>query len=65
MSALLKPCPFCGSEARWATSTEADDWEILCSNIQCPVFFFGGDHTGTELANAWNTRTPQADKEEK
>jgi hypothetical protein len=52
----LKPCPFCGSEARWAASSEAEDWEILCTNQECPVIFIGGDHTGVELERAWNTR---------
>lgn len=52
----LKPCPFCGSPARWPASTESEDWEIQCSRESCPVMFIGGDETGRELAAAWNRR---------
>lgn len=53
----LKSCPFCGSPARWANTTEEEDWEIQCSNPDCPIIFIGGGElTGEELERIWNTR---------
>lgn len=52
----LKPCPFCGSKARWATTMGGDDsWEIQCSNNDCCLVVFSGN-TGNETLAAWNTR---------
>jgi hypothetical protein len=53
---VLHNCPFCGSEARWANTDVDQDWEIQCSNVNCPVIFIGTDETGRELATAWNNR---------
>src|ERR1700734_1986780 len=50
----LKPCPFCGTAARWAAASESEGWEIQCSNAECPVIFIGMDHTGNALEKAWN-----------
>jgi hypothetical protein len=59
MEQELQCSPFCGSSARWANTTEEEDWEIQCSNVECPVIFIGGDETGEELLRAWNTRAGQ------
>lgn len=59
MSQELKPCPFCGSEARWATTMGGDDsWEIQCSNNDCCLVVFSGN-TGEETCTAWNTRASE------
>lgn len=52
----LKPCPFCGSEARWATTDGGDDsWEIQCTNDDCCIVLFAGASCRETLI-AWNTR---------
>lgn len=56
----LLPCPFCGGAARWATSTEDDDWEIQCSNQNCGIMLFCCGATGEETAANWNTRSESA-----
>lgn len=58
MSQDLKPCPFCGAEARW--DEESGDWEILCPNRNCPLTFKGDDHIREELESAWNYRRNEA-----
>ena len=52
----LLPCPFCGSPARWAVSTEPDDSEIQCSDPDCALLVFGQKNTDAETVSAWNTR---------
>lgn len=52
----LLPCPFCGSAARWAVSTESDDSEIQCSNAECALLVFGQKDSDQETAAAWNMR---------
>ena len=48
----LKPCPFCGGEAR--TWEDFDGWRLYCT--KCDATFRGG--TAEELIEAWNKRTP-------
>ena len=48
----LKPCPFCGGEARWANDDE--NW-IECSYCGVETRFF--DDT-QEAIKAWNRREP-------
>jgi hypothetical protein len=57
----LKPCPFCGSEARWATTHAESDWEIQCSNSDCLLLVYGQGQTGEETVAAWNKRVPDPD----
>lgn len=52
----LKPCPFCGSAARWAVSTEADDYEVQCSNGDCAVLVMACGATERDAATRWNMR---------
>lgn len=52
----LKPCPFCGSAARWAATTEADDFEIGCSNAECAVLVMACGANERDAATRWNTR---------
>jgi len=55
----LRPCPFCGSEARWAATCGGDDsWEIQCSNVDCCIVLFAGA-SAEETCRSWNTRVPQ------
>ena len=52
--AELKPCPFCGSEAR----TDAGMGHVRCSNLTCTL----GEFSVWIPVAAWNTRpTPQAE----
>jgi len=57
----LKPCPFCGGEAKlitWHKHTEAR--HIQCTQCQCMT---GGAHFQREFAfKDWNTRTSPAEK---
>lgn len=57
----LKPCPFCGGEAK----TRLDDrWWVHCGNCTCEIGFEGMDENGysghfdteAEAIDAWNTR---------
>jgi len=60
----LKPCPFCGTEAEFETTTDPDgDWDCNC--VCCPDCMFslmsgpvgiGWYATKTEAAAAWNRR---------
>ena len=54
----LKPCPFCGNEAK-LDCFDNDEWIVLCSNLDgkcaikpCTQFY----ETVAEAINIWNTR---------
>ena len=59
----VKPCPFCGSAARWhhdyyggGGDYRADDqWFIGCSNMNCPCDL-GWHRTEHEAIAVWNQR---------
>lgn len=50
----LKPCPFCGSEARFEVDGERG-W-ICCSNEDCTAWDTEIFSTTDEAIKAWNTR---------
>ena len=58
--AKLKPCPFCGSPAHWATSTEDESSEIQCSNADCSLLFLSSEED-KKIETAWNTRPLEAE----
>jgi Lar family restriction alleviation protein len=53
--AELKPCPFCGGEARRYYGNY-DLHGITCS--KCPLKLYGYSTKGS-ATRAWNTRTPK------
>lgn len=63
----LKPCPFCGGPCT-EQGMDFDESAIQygCSN-RCEVHPVVTSWSGNmdQIIAAWNTRTPQADKEEK
>ena len=56
--AELKPCPFCGGEAKIA-ETEIGGFELRCKDCPCDFgrFWFP---TEIEAVEAWNRRTSNA-----
>jgi hypothetical protein len=57
----LKPCPFCGSEARFSYCEDdccgAMIREVMCSNEECLAEIYVGETKDEyEAAKAWNTR---------
>ena len=56
MTEELKPCPFCGGEAK----TSHDNW-VGCTKCDAGMDLghFVVDGKATEATRLWNTRTPQ------
>ena len=52
---ILKPCPFCGSEARML-GTEHQWFNPACSNPDCGCEWTDSYTTEAEAIEAWNTR---------
>lgn len=54
---VLKPCPFCGGEAKLGYSTAGEGWwGVHC--IQCRVTSYA-HHDKNIAINLWNRRTPE------
>lgn len=52
----LKPCPFCGGEARYGHDNMNGHY-VTCANIECGVLVVARYHETKELTiTAWNTR---------
>lgn len=49
----LKPCPFCGSKAKYYKNFNAGYYEITCS--ECDYCLMSGDDI-EEVVETWNTR---------
>lgn len=68
----LKPCPFCGGEARLEQIPGAtwDKFVVTCKSKKCCAFYIGYCDEGlydtrTKAIEAWNTRKPMENKNEK
>ena len=58
MSASLKPCPFCGGDARVAAmSFDEDSAEVGCGQPDCHAVAFVACDTEAEGIAAWNRRS--------
>jgi Lar family restriction alleviation protein len=54
----LKPCPFCGGEAKFYTVDKYDRvvWKVMCgARVDCCLLLNDFD-TREEAINAWNER---------
>ena len=54
----LKPCPFCGGEARTASKDYGDThyWRVFCDTPSCAMCMTSVFHSEAEAIEAWNTR---------
>lgn len=59
MSDELKPCPFCGGEAKKGSlSGDEQNWMIWCRDCGIPSSEMGvSGETFEDMTEAWNTRT--------
>ena len=53
MSDSIRPCPFCGGEARLFFAEEAGFWDVQCQSCGAQPFLRRKDH---EAIEAWNRR---------
>lgn len=55
----LKPCPFCGSEAKLRLASE---WGGVCYRVECKDCFARtySEHTEKEAVEAWNRRAGES-----
>jgi len=62
MSEELKPCPFCGSEARFVEvsdtmgSMKLTAWKVQCSKCWCSPYPNNAHGDKNVVAQQWNTR---------
>src|SRR5574344_965151 len=62
MSEELKPCPFCGSEARFVKvsdtmgSMKLTAWKVQCSKCWCSPYPNNAHGDKNVVAQQWNTR---------
>ena len=54
----LKPCPFCGGEARTSSKDYGDThyWRVFCDTPSCAMCMTSVFHSEAEAIEAWNTR---------
>lgn len=53
MTEKLKPCPFCGGEARLFFTEETGFWDVQCQDCGAEPYLRSKDY---EAAAAWNGR---------
>ena len=60
----LKPCPFCGGEAKMRCKRDklvGDRYIPQCTDTKCPGRCYRYWHTENAAANAWNRRANDAE----
>lgn len=57
----LKPCPFCGGEAKFYQNIEENNCFIECTKCQAssPLMYHYGDDAKPHVIEAWNSRQEQ------
>ena len=62
MAELIKPCPFCGSEAELIVfNYEYGTVTVGCSNEDCDITMGKGFFSDEEAIEAWNNRATEAE----
>ena len=51
----LKPCPFCGGEAKLHHNSLTDKFKVWCSECDCRTDVYSDKE---EVVKCWNTRKP-------
>lgn len=65
MMERLKPCPFCGGEARVKSDILFPNFfSVICLNEKCGahVFFYGAERSRSENAHRWNRRAERSEE---
>ena len=52
-NAELKPCPFCGGQAKLRANCEGDKFWVRCKNCDVETYAYDSEHEAIEV---WNTR---------
>ena len=53
----LKPCPFCGGEAKVFGNYDDSEYHANCTNNECGCCWVNYYETKEEAIEAWNRRT--------
>lgn len=56
----LKPCPFCGGEAKVFGNYDDSDYHVNCTNDECGCYWVNYYKTKEEAVEAWNRRISQS-----
>lgn len=56
MGGEVRPCPFCGGQARMDYIDYSGDWFLRCGNHDCEVWPFIWRKDRQEAIDAWNRR---------
>ena len=64
MGQSLKPCPFCGGEAKVQGNIVFKEYSIICLNERCGahVFFYGAEANKSANERRWNKRTERSEE---
>lgn len=60
----LKPCPFCGAEAKVKGNIVFGGYSVHCTNEKCGahVFFYGAEANKSANERRWNRRTERSEE---
>lgn len=65
MMERLKPCPFCGGEAKVKRDMlNVNFFSVICLNMKCGahVFFYGAESSRSANERRWNQRTERSEE---
>lgn len=64
MMEKLKPCPFCGSEAKVKGNIMFGGYSVICLNEKCGahVFFYGAETSRSANERRWNRRVDRSEE---
>lgn len=57
----LKPCPFCGGEAKMVKGIVMETNTFVCEGCGADVMFFGAELDARKAIEAWNRRVEKGE----